>query len=84
MSTETTTSKNSILTNAMNAVRAKQNGDNSEQETNPAFKAEITRFKKLALAAAVGTVAVLAVAWTIENKRNGTDEISEEEITPED
>jgi hypothetical protein len=64
---KTMKSSTSILTTAMENVRAKKNAV-SDPNTTPSFEAENTRFKKIAGAAAVGCTALITAAILISNR----------------
>lgn len=83
MSTETTTKKKSILTTAMENVRAKQNDETTDEGTITDKK--ITR-KQIAIGigAVAGTAAVLTLAIKIFTGQSVEDETSEEETVTED
>lgn len=84
MSTETTTPKKSILTTAMENVRAKKNADSSDEQ-NPGFIADNKKFAKIAVVATVGTVAVIALTWkTLSKFAPVEDETSLEDTVTED
>jgi hypothetical protein len=86
MSAETETpKKTTFLTRAMETVRAKENGEGSEEHADhPAFIADTKRFQKRVLVATIGTTAALAVAWKLLSKLPDVDEETSEEINPED
>jgi hypothetical protein len=80
-----TTPKKSILTSAMEAVaRKKQNADASDEyNDHPAVIADNKKFAKIAVAATIGTVAVLALSWKALSKMAPVEDETTSE-TPED
>jgi hypothetical protein len=85
MSAETAASKKSFLTRAMENVRAKQNADSSDEyNDHPAVIADNKKFAKIAVVAAVGTVAVLALSWKTLSKMAPVEEETSEETTSQD
>ena len=83
--TETTTPQKSFLTRAMENVRAKQDDENlDEYNDHPAFIADAKRYRKAAVIATVGTVAVLAIAWKTLSKMAPVEEETTDEVAPQD
>lgn len=75
-----TAPKKSFLTTAMENVRAKKNADDSSDE-HPAVIADKKKFAKIAVAATVGTVAVIALSWKTLSKMAPVEEETAEENT---
>lgn len=83
MSTETATSKKSILTTAMEKVAAKKAANDSDETTPVTDEVAAKRLLKKAGIALVGTVAVVTAVIVISNRSKTEDETSPE-ATPED
>jgi hypothetical protein len=65
----------------MENVRDKQNADSSDEyNDHPAVIADNKKFAKIAVAATVGTVAVLALSWKALSKMAPVEEETSEEI----
>lgn len=80
MSAETTTPKKSILTDAMERVSRKKDGEGTDETTTP----KITRKQiVIGVSAVAGTAAVLITALKLFTGQKIEDETSDE-VTPED
>lgn len=86
MSAETSASKPSFLTRLMEtAARDKQDDFVSDEHADhPAIIADKKKYAKIAVAATVGTVAVIALSWKALSKFAPVEEETSEETTSED
>lgn len=85
MSTETAATKKSFLTRLMEtAARDKQDDLGSEYDNHPSVVADNKRFAKIAVAATVGTVAVIALSWKALSSMAPVEEETSESIASED
>lgn len=85
MSAETAAPK-SFLTRLMEtAARDKQDVDASDEYSDhPAFVADRKKFAKIAVAATVGTAAVIALSWKALSKMAPVEEETSEDTASED